>query len=970
MLAAIVAQIKKALSGNLNEKVLRDYRVIVEHICSFENSLPLLSDDELRAKTSYFREYIQAELAKVENRKLIADDVPRMPGQIRDLRDQRLAELLDEILPEAFAVCREGGRRALNMRHFDVQLIGGIQLHNGGIAEMQTGEGKTLVCTLPAYLNALSGRAVHIVTVNDYLARRDSDWMGKLYKFLGLSVGLVVHGSSQAQRREAYGSDICYCTNNELGFDYLRDNMENRLSACVQRPYYMAIVDEVDSILIDEARTPLIISGFPDVSRQNTYKVMAKLAKELKRGLSETDNSDYLLDEKAKNIILTDSGIRRAEQMLNVKELWDPNANLAHHLIQALKAKELFSRDTDYIVKDNLEHKRKEVVIVDEFTGRLMEGRRWGDGLHQAVEAKEGVNIQEETLTMASITFQNLFRLYPKLSGMTGTAATEAEEFGKIYNLSVLSIPTNKDSQRKNLNDIVYKNERSKFFAVAEDIVRANWAARPVLVGTTSIEKSEFIASLLSKPAHAMQVLEFRIKRLLKQVEKHKLKDSLNSFIPKLDRPGNLKLSDATAVFCDSGEIEIDDENLAQFDLKAEWYKDEELKFAVESLLMVLMLLDKIRSGLDHHVLNAKHHEKEAHIIRQAGKPGAITIATNMAGRGTDIVLGGYLASDPKQPDFDKLDMLGQAKIQACGGLHVIGTERHESRRIDNQLRGRCARQGDPGSARFYLSLEDNLMRIFGGDKIIAVMNMLKADEDLPIEATMVSGAINNAQKKVEAHHFDIRKHVLQYDDVINTQREVVYRERRAILEGADIHEDILTMFGERVEDVIYSHTGPNDHIESWFDNENAISPIAQVFETLKADFGESCTGLLRPVDATEFLRSYESHEAFVKQAKAAVMQALLAREQEVGISIFREAERQIMLHVIDSKWVEHIHAMDSLKDGIHLQSYGQKDPLIEYKKEAFAMFDELLVSVRRDTVILLSHAQIVQESPQEATRK
>ncbi len=972
MLNSLVTQIKKTLSGNVNEKVLRDYGPIVDHINSLENEIRALSDIELKAKTTYFRELIQERLSGVEFKKLIADDVQRMPGQIRSTEDKELAVILDEILPEAFAVCREAGRRVLNMRHFDVQLVGGIQLHRGGIAEMQTGEGKTLVCTLPAYLNALSGRGVHIVTVNDYLARRDSEWMGQIFKFLGLSVGLIVHSASQAERRAAYAADICYGTNNEFGFDYLRDNMETRLSACVQRSYYMAIVDEVDSILIDEARTPLIISGMPDTSRQGIYKTMAKLAQQLLRGSGETDlKADYHVDEKARNVILTDLGIQRSEKMLNVKELWEPNANFAHHLIQALKAKELFTKDVDYIVKDNAENKRKEVVIVDEFTGRLMEGRRWGDGLHQAVEAKEGVHIQEETLTMASITFQNLFRLYPKLSGMTGTAMTEAEEFNKIYNLSVLVIPTNRNCIRKSLNDIVFKNERSKFFAVAEDIVRANWIQRPVLVGTTSIEKSEYLASLLSKPAYAMQVLEFRIKRLIKLAEKHKLSDKLQNL--KLDRPGNLKLADALQLFCSDTEILIDDENLAEFNLLPEWSsRDEDLCFAVESLLMVLMVLEKIRSGLELSVLNAKHHEKEASIIRQAGRLAAVTIATNMAGRGTDIVLGGFLSTDSKNPDFSKVDTDAQAQIQAKGGLHVIGTERHESRRIDNQLRGRCARQGDPGSARFYLSLEDNLMRIFGGDKIIAVMNMLNADEDLPIEAGMVSGAINSAQKKVEAHHFDIRKHVLQYDDVINTQREVIYRERRLILEGADIHENIVRMFNERLDEIVLTYIGANDPVEIWFiaDDEQPISRMTQLYEVLKADFGEALLkDIDKPIDASDFVARFRSYEEFTKQLGESLTQLLLAKEAEVGAAMFREAERQIMLHVIDSKWIEHIHGMDSLKDGIHLQSYGQKDPLIEYKKEAFAMFDELLLAVRKDTVILLAHAQIVPEPSKETVR-
>ncbi len=980
MLNFIVSKIKQALSGNFNDQLLLRYSPIVERINSLEPEIAALSDTELQAKTSYFRELIAKRLEASDNQILIPDDVPRMPGQIRNTRDRVLSEVLEEIAPEAFAVCREASRRVLQMRHFDVQLIGGLQLHHGGIAEMQTGEGKTLVCTLPAYLNALTGRGVHIVTVNDYLARRDSEWMGKLYKFLGLSVGLVIHSVSPSQRREAYACDICYGTNNEFGFDYLRDNMETKLSSCVQRSYWMAIVDEVDSILIDEARTPLVISGFPDINRQGIYKTMSKLAETLSKGLSEKDlTADYHVDEKTRNVILTDAGIHRAEQSLKVPELWDPNTNLAHHLIQAIKAKELFSRDVDYIVKDNPETKRKEVVIVDEFTGRLMEGRRWGDGLHQAVEAKEGVQIQEETLTMASITFQNLFRLYPKLAGMTGTAATEAEEFAKIYNLPVLVIPTNKHCVRKNLNDIVFKNEKSKYFAVVEDIVRANWLQRPVLVGTTSIDKSEYIANLLSKPIYALQILESRLKRFLKQVEKHKLQEQISSLLPKLDRPANLRLIDLLSFFAAplgssegllSSHMRVDEDNMVHFLLADVWTKDEELKFAVESLLSVLMVLDKIRSGLQFSVLNAKHHEKEAHIIRQAGKLSAITIATNMAGRGTDIVLGGFLSSDPNHVDFEKIDSQAQAQIQSLGGLHVIGTERHESRRIDNQLRGRCARQGDPGSARFYLSLEDSLMRIFGGDKIIAVMNLLKADEDLPIEATMVSGAINNAQKKVEAHHFDIRKHVLQYDDVINTQREVIYRERRSILEGEDIHESVLRMFQDRVKQIVYAHMGPDDPVETWFttDEHQPISHMAQVFELLKVDFSDLFFGanVVRVKDASEFIAIYKSYDNFLLVLEQAALELLARKEQEVGTSVIREAERQIMLHVIDSKWIEHIHSMDSLKDGIHLQSYGQKDPLIEYKKEAFAMFEDLLASVRKDLVALLAHAQIIPQTAKE----
>ena len=948
----MIKQVLQFFTGDTNKKAIDKIRPLVEHINSLEENLSKLTDSELQAKTTEFKNLIKARLDETELVTLIRDDVPKMPGQVRTSHDKVLKEVLNEILPEVFAVCREASKRTLGMRHFDVQMIGGYQLHNGGIAEMQTGEGKTLVCTLAAYLNGLSGRGVHVVTVNDYLAQRDSEWMGKLYKFLGLSTGLVVAGKDPQQRQEAYGSDITYGTNNEFGFDYLRDNMETDINDCVQRDYYMAIIDEVDSILIDEARTPLIISGLPDTKKNEIYQAMSKAVKQLNCGSDEKDksiDSHYYLDEKAKNVILTDSGIHKAEAVLKVKDLWDPEYNFAHHLIQALRAKELFVKDTDYIVKKSEKSGRKEIIIVDEFTGRLMEGRRWSDGLHQAIEAKEGVAIQEETLTMASITFQNLFRLYSKLGGMTGTAMTEAEEFEKIYNLGVVNIPTNKPCVRLDLNDVVYKTESAKYFAIAEDIVMAHNAGTPTLVGTTSIDKSEYLADILTKPKYALNILSFRLERLNKVLKEHKVTLD-NEFFKLLDKPGNLNLKNTEALF--------------SFLREAIKKPNEDSRFAIDSLEAVISVLDFIRKKFRVSVLNAKHHKQEAEIIREAGKLGAITIATNMAGRGTDIILGGHLSSEPSHPDYTVVNSKAQEHVLEQGGLYVIGSERHESRRIDNQLRGRCGRQGDPGKSKFYLSLEDNLMRIFGGEKVIGIMNMLNADEDLPIEASIITGAINNSQKKVESHNFDLRKHVLQYDDVLNTQREVIYRERREILKGEDIHDNILDMINDHIEDVIHSHINPNTPKELWYDDSQGASPMTTIFGQLKVDLGEAVLGDL---DAIETFAD-SGFDALMHQVKDSAYKIYSAKEQICGQEILREAERQIMLHVIDSKWVGHIHAMDSLKEGIHLQGYGQKDPLIEYKKESFDMFDILLADIRKNTVTLLYHAQIVEQKKEQAS--
>ena len=848
--------------GDPNEKKVKSIMGIIDHINALEPQFEQMTDAELRAKTDEFKEI----LAK----RPISNDFKT---------DRKLEkEALDKILPEAFATVREAGKRVLNMRHFDVQLIGGYFLHNGHIAEMRTGEGKTLVATLPAYLNALTGKGVHVITVNDYLAKRDSEWMGKIYKFLGLSVGVILSGGRTAEdfmaKKAAYDCDITYGTNNEFGFDYLRDNMATSLDMLVQRPYNYAIIDEVDSILIDEARTPLIISGRLEKSAE-TYQLMAKVAPQLEKV------KDYEVDEKNKNIILTEDGIDRAQEIIGVKDLFDINTQYAHHLLQALKAKELFVRDTDYVVKNG------EVVIVDEFTGRLMEGRRWSDGLHQAIEAKEGVKIQDETQTLASITFQNLFRLYPKLAGMTGTAMTEEAEFGKIYNLEVTTIPTNKPDIRINYPDVIYKTERAKFNAVVDDIIRMHKIGRPVLVGTISIEKSEYVSSLLKQ------------------------------------------------------------------------------------------------KGIPHHVLNAKHHEKEAYIIAQAGRVGAVTIATNMAGRGTDILLGGnaeFLAKDmldskgitPESPNYEEekenalrearsITEAEHAKVVEAGGLHVIGTERHESRRIDNQLRGRAARQGDPGSTRFFLSLEDNLMRIFGGDKITALMNMLNVEEDLAIENTLITKQIQSAQKKVETYHFDIRKSVLEYDDVMNIQREKFYAQRRKVLAGKNLSEDIYYMIEKEIDRLLRSYIAPDLHPEEYVyeDLQTMIKELHSIIPQLSGVQVSDVQNLrFEPIyDKLKNLAidAYRQHEEeVINFYNQVISQYDPTAEPQVAFSdnnVIRNLEKDILLRVVDNKWIDHLHNIDMLRDGIGLRAYGQKDPLIEYKREAYDMFNKMMYEIQGDTV-------------------
>jgi preprotein translocase subunit SecA len=789
-----------------------------------------LTDDELRAKTGEFK-----------NR--LAD-----------------GETLDDILPEAFATVREAAKRTLGQRHFDVQLMGGIVLHEGKIAEMKTGEGKTLVATLPVYLNALTGKGVHVVTVNDYLARRDSDWMGKIYRFLGLSVGVILHSISSEERRQAYYSDITYGTNNEFGFDYLRDNMSFSADDMVQRELNYAIVDEVDSILIDEARTPLIISGQAEESTDLYYK-FAKIVPRLH------NEEDYAVDEKAHTVAVTEEGVAKVEQMTGVENLYDDlNTEMVHHLNQALKAKELMKRDRDYVVKDG------EVIIVDEFTGRLMFGRRYSEGLHQAIEAKEGVKIEHESQTLATITFQNYFRMFHKLAGMTGTAETEEPEFRKIYNLPVIVMPTNLDMIRKDFPDVIYKTEAGKFKAVVEEIASMHQTNRPILVGTISIEKSELLSSMLK------------------------------------------------------------------------------------------------RRGVPHQVLNAKYHEKEAEIIAQAGRSGAVTIATNMAGRGTDIVLGGnveFLARDllrsrgiePLEATPEEYSLALQEarettkedhqKVITTGGLHIIGTERHESRRIDNQLRGRAGRQGDPGSSRFFVAMEDDLMRLFGGEMISGLMERLGWTEDMPIEHSAIAKRIETAQRKVEGRNFEIRKHVLDYDDVLNKQREIIYELRRKLLLGEDVHEKVLEMFSEVTGQLLNVYANEKVIPEEW-DLEGLQQAI---YTTLVPPQSISLTDLAA-ANSTELRELILNTTTEVYEAK----------ETEIGTEYLRQIERLVMLRTIDVNWMSHLEAMDDLKEGIGLRAYAQNDPLIAYKIEAYQMFKEMRDNINEEVVRELCKFQLVSE--------
>ena len=843
----------KKLFGTSSQRELKSIYPIVDKVEALEQEYAALTDAQLQAKTPEFK--------------------------------QRLAdgETLDDILPEAFAACREAAWRVLGMRPYRVQLIGGIILHQGRIAEMRTGEGKTLVATLPAYLNALSGKGVHIITVNDYLAKRDSEWMGKVYRFMGLTVGLVIHGVMGQAKKDAYAADITYGTNNEFGFDYLRDNMAIYSSELVQRGHNFAVVDEVDSILIDEARTPLIISGQGEKSTQ-LYTIVDQFVSRLKcQRIAKVDtkeeedvniDADYIVDEKARTATLTARGIQKAEQAFQIENLADPeNTTLSHHINQAIKAHGVMKRDIDYVVKEG------QVIIVDEFTGRLMFGRRYNEGLHQAIEAKEHVEVANESKTLATITFQNYFRLYDKLSGMTGTAMTEEEEFGTIYELDIVEIPTNRPVQRIDHHDVVYKNETGKLRAIVRQIEECHEKGQPVLVGTVSIEKSEQLSDMLQ------------------------------------------------------------------------------------------------RKGIKHNVLNAKNHEKEAEIVAQAGKLGAVTVATNMAGRGTDIMLGGnaeYLAKADLRKSGMSDGLIAEAtgyaetddqeilnarqqyaqaeakykdeiraeadKVREVGGLFILGTERHESRRIDNQLRGRAGRQGDPGESRFYLSLEDDIMRLFGSERVMGMMEKLGVDEDTPIEQKMLTNAIENAQRQVESRNFQTRKNVLQYDDVMNTQRKVIYEERRKVLDGEDLHEAIQAMLHNTVENAIQGHIGEQNHMSA-----EDFREATAVFHTMFLHPGELAL-------TDEELQQYTT-EQLVELVEGKAKEVYAARENEFGEQLMRELERVLMLRVVDEYWMDQIDAMNDLKQGIGLRAYAQTDPVVAYKKEGYEMFEQMIAAIQEETL-------------------
>ncbi|MGI5893571.1 MAG: preprotein translocase subunit SecA [Candidatus Merdivicinus sp.] len=843
------------LFGSYSKRELKRIKPIMESVLALEDQYKQMSEQELRGQTDYLR------------------------GKLED------GETLDTILPEAFAACREATRRVLGTPHYPVQIIGGIVLHQGRIAEMRTGEGKTQTCLLPAYLNALTGKGVHIVTVNDYLAKRDSEWMGKVYRYMGLTVGLIIHDMDNDARRKAYQCDITYGTNNEIGFDYLRDNMVTYKEQQVQRPFNYAIVDEVDSILIDEARTPLIISGQGDKSTQ-LYQIVDRFARMLKMNkVTELDDKvdndnlegDYIVDEKAKTATLTPAGVRKAEMAFNIKNLMDPeNMTLLHHINQAIKAHGIMHNEVDYVVKDG------EVIIVDEFTGRLMYGRRYNEGLHQAIEAKEGVKVAHESKTLATITFQNLFRLYNKLSGMTGTALTEEGEFREIYKLDVIEIPTNRPVQRIDHEDVVYKNEKGKYNAVIEQIIECHAKGQPVLVGTITIDKSELLSNMLKK------------------------------------------------------------------------------------------------RGIPHEVLNAKYHEKEAEIVAQAGKKGAVTIATNMAGRGTDIKLGGnadYLAKHEMQKmGFDEelineADAFGETdneeilnarktfnelvekhkkviaveaeEVRKAGGLFILGTERHESRRIDNQLRGRSGRQGDPGESRFFLSLEDDIMRLFGGERIQGMMEALKIDENQPIETKMLTNSIESAQKKVEGRNFAIRRSVLQFDDVMNRQREIIYSQRGKVLDGENLRGYIMDMLKENITETVNQYLSDEVIHDNW--NVEGLRNHYLGYFTEPEDFHYTPDELAN-MEKKDFVDAL--YEKAVKKYEE--------KEQEIGPDRMREVERVVLLRNVDTKWMDHIDAMDELKKGIYLRSYAQRDPAVEYRIEGFDMFDAMVAAIREDTVKML----------------
>ena len=929
----------KSILGDPNERKVKKYKPLVIDINLAEEQIQKLSDDQLRGKTAEFKQ-------KLAKAKTLADE----------------KEILDEILPEAFAVVREAGKRVLGMRHFDVQLLGGIILHEGQIAEMKTGEGKTLVATLPAYLNALSGKGVHVVTVNDYLARRDSEWMGQVHRFLGLTVGLIQPGMSPNERLKNYACDITYCTNSELGFDYLRDNMATSMAEVVQRPFNYCIIDEVDSILIDEARTPLIISGQVERPTEK-YNRATEIAKKLEK------DQHYEVDEKARNVILADEGFEKVEEILGVKDLYDPKDPWAHYIFNAIKAKELFIKDVNYIVRG------EEVVIVDEFTGRVMQGRRWSDGLHQAIESKENLPIQPETQTLATITYQNFFLLYPKLGGMTGTAKTEEPEFERIYNLQVTVTPTNRKSQRRDISDVVYKAEQGKWKAIAQECAEMHELGRPVLVGTTSVEKSELLSQLLSQLEIPHQLLNAKPENVERESE----------IVAQAGRKGSVTI--ATNMAGRGTDIILGGNAEYMARLKVREYlmpkivkpeTEDELSFAKvpgtqkRSAAKGFAPGQKVKTwkvspqifptGLS---ANAEKMLKEAvdfavatygeRSLEELEAEDKVAIAAEKAPTQDPVIQKLRAVYNKIREEYEEFTHKEHEEVVNLGGLHVIGTERHESRRIDNQLRGRAGRQGDPGSTKFFLSLEDNLLRIFGGDRVKGLMQMFRVDEDIPIESGMLTRSLEGAQKKVEIYYYDIRKQVFEYDEVMNNQRRAIYAERRRVLEGQDLKEQVITYAEKTMDDIVNYYINPDLPSEEW-DLEKLVSKVKE-FVYLLRDMEPSQLEDLSMDEIKTFLYeqvriAYDLKEGQVDQIRPGLM---------------REAERFFILQQIDTLWREHLQQMDGLREAVGLRSYGQKDPLIEYKSEGYELFLDMMTDIRRNVVYSLFQFQPqVQSAPQQ----
>ena len=925
----------KAILGDPNARKLKKYQPLVKEVNLFEEDIQGLSDEELRGKTAEF----QAKIAEAKN-------------------DNEIEEILDEILPEAYAVVREAGKRVLGMRHFDVQVLGGTILHKGQIAEMKTGEGKTLVSTLPAYLNALSGRGAHVVTVNDYLARRDAEWMGQLHRFLGLSVGLIQSGMSPAERKKNYACDITYATNSELGFDYLRDNMSTDMADVVQRPFNYCIIDEVDSVLVDEARTPLIISGQVERPTEK-YIRAAEIAKQLVAQKEEDDGGDYEVDEKARNVLMTDEGFAKAEELLGVKDLFNPEDPWAHYMFNAIKAKELFTKDVNYMVRN------KEIVIVDEFTGRVLAGRRWSDGLHQAIEAKEGVDIQNETQTLASITYQNFFLLYPKLAGMTGTAKTEEAEFEKIYNMSVTIIPTNLPPQRNDLADVVYKNERAKWQAVAEECAEMHVAGRPVLVGTTSVEKSELLSTLLSQRNIPHNLLNARPENVERESE----------IVAQAGRQGALTI--ATNMAGRGTDIILGGNADYMAKLKVREYLMPKIVMPEDNNTISIGLAKAPKNraqGFGGGGKKAKTWQVSPQIFptqlsKETEQQLKDTVAFAVQEYGEQslpeleaeekIAVAGENAptKDPViqklrdvyqkiKGEYEQFTHKEQEEVIERGGLHVIGTERHESRRIDNQLRGRAGRQGDRGSTKFFLSLEDNLLRIFGGDRVAGLMNAFRVEEDMPIESKMLTRSLEGAQKKVETFYYDTRKQVFEYDEVMNNQRRAIYAERRRVLEGLDLKEQVLDYAEKTMDEIVEAYVNPELPPEEWELEKlvNKSKEFVYLLQDLEPEHLEDMTvGEIKTFLREEVRKAYDIKEHQVEQIQAGLM---------------RQAERFFILQQIDTLWREHLQSMDALRESIGLRGYGQKDPLIEYKQEGYEMFLEMMIDIRRNVVYSLFQFQ------------